>query len=67
MKALSDVICTSSNAERIIRQIPADRPIIFAPDQQLGRYLIEKTGRDMVLWPGACSVHVTFSERRLCG
>ncbi len=65
VKALSDVICTSSNAERIIRQIPPDRPIIFAPDQQLGRYLIGKTGRDMVLWPGACSVHVTFSERRL--
>ena len=65
VKALSDVICTSSNAERIIRQIPASRPIIFAPDQQLGRYLIAKTGRDMVLWPGACSVHVAFSERRL--
>ena len=65
VKALSDVICTSSNAERIIRQIPAGRPIIFAPDQQLGRYLIARTGRDMVLWPGACSVHVAFSERRL--
>jgi len=65
VKALSDVICTSSNAERIIRQIPDDRPIIFAPDQQLGRYLIAKTGRGMVLWPGACSVHVAFSERRL--
>ncbi|MEW5983836.1 MAG: quinolinate synthase NadA [Acidobacteriota bacterium] len=65
VKALSDIICTSSNAEGIIRQIPPDRPILFAPDQQLGRYLITKTGRDMVLWPGACSVHVTFSERAL--
>jgi quinolinate synthase len=65
VKALSDVICTSSNAERIIRQVPADRPIIFAPDQQLGRYLAGKTGRDMVLWPGSCSVHVMFSEREI--
>jgi quinolinate synthase len=65
VKALSDVICTSSNAERIIRQIAPEQPIIFAPDQQLGRYLVSKTGRDMVLWPGACSVHVIFSERAL--
>jgi len=65
VKALSDVICTSSNAERIIRQIPPERPIIFAPDQQLGRYLIGKTGRSMLLWPGSCSVHVTFSARLL--
>ncbi len=65
VKALSDVICTSSNAERIIRQIPPERPIIFAPDQQLGRYLIRKTGREMLLWPGACSVHVIFSERAI--
>jgi len=65
VKALSDIICTSSNAERIIRQIPEDRPIVFAPDQQLGKYLIGRTGRDMVLWPGVCSVHVTFSERQL--
>jgi quinolinate synthase len=65
VKAQSDLICTSSNAERLIRQVPADRPILFAPDQQLGRYLIGKTGRDMLLWPGACSVHMTFSERLL--
>ena len=65
VKALSDVICTSSNAERIIRQVPGDRPIIFAPDQQLGRWLEKKTGRTMRLWPGACQVHVTFSERLL--
>jgi quinolinate synthase len=65
VKALSDVICTSSNAERIIRQIPTERPIIFAPDQQLGRYLIRKTSREMLLWPGDCSVHVIFSERAI--
>jgi quinolinate synthase len=65
VKALSDVICTSSNAERMIAHVPAGRPIIFAPDQQLGRYLVKKTGRDMLLWPGACSVHVIFSERAI--
>jgi quinolinate synthase len=65
VKALSDVICTSSNAERIINQVPADQAIIFAPDQQLGRYLMKKTGREMLLWPGSCSVHVTFSERQI--
>ncbi len=65
VKALSDVICTSSNAERIVRRIPADQPILFAPDQHLGRYVTKQTGREMVLWPGSCSVHVTFSERRL--
>lgn len=65
VKALSDVICTSSNAERIIRQVPADQPIIFAPDQQLGQWLVKKTGREMLLWPGACQVHVIFSERHL--
>jgi quinolinate synthase len=65
VKALSDVICTSSNAEKIVRQLPADRPILFAPDQHLGRFVMKQTGRDMVLWPGACSVHVTFSERRI--
>jgi len=65
IKALSEIICTSSNAEAIIRQIPADQPIIFAPDQHLGRYLIKKTGRDMKLWPGSCIVHEMFSEREL--
>lgn len=65
VKALSHLICTSSNAERLIRQIPEDRPILFAPDQHLGRYLIKKTGREMLLWPGSCMVHVTFSERQL--
>jgi quinolinate synthase len=65
VKALSDIICTSSNAEKIVRQLPADQPILFAPDQHLGRFVMKQTGRDMVLWPGSCSVHVTFSERRI--
>jgi quinolinate synthase len=65
IKALSDIICTSSNAEKIVRQIPVAQPIIFAPDQHLGRYLIKKTGRDMKLWPGSCIVHESFSERSL--
>lgn len=65
VKALSDVIVTSSNAKKIVARIPADRPIIFAPDQHLGRYVIKETGRDMVLWPGSCQVHELFSEKRL--
>ena len=64
-KALSDIICTSSNAEHLIRQIPEDQPIIFAPDKNLGRYLIKVTGRDMVVWDGVCIVHETFSEQKL--
>ncbi|NCJ07566.1 quinolinate synthase NadA [Synechococcales cyanobacterium C] len=65
IKALSDIICTSANAVDIVRQIPADQPIIFAPDQNLGRYVIAQTGREMVLWQGSCIVHETFSERKL--
>ncbi|MCD6034381.1 MAG: quinolinate synthase [Rickettsiales bacterium] len=65
VKALSDIIVTSSNAEHIIRQIPKDQPILFAPDRYLGGYLIKKTGRDMLLWDGACVVHEQFSEREL--
>ena len=65
IKALSDVIVTSSNAEAIIRQMPEDKPIIFAPDRHLGAYLNRKTGRDMLLWQGSCIVHETFSEREL--
>jgi quinolinate synthase len=65
VKALSDIICTSSNAEKIIRQIPPDRKILFAPDRNLGAYLVRKTGREMVLWQGTCIVHETFSERKL--
>jgi quinolinate synthase len=65
VKAMSDVICTSSNAVRIVNQVPKDRPILFAPDQHLGRYVMKQTGRDMVLWPGSCIVHEIFSEKRL--
>ena len=65
IKAMSDIICTSSNAVKIIEQIPLDQPIIFAPDQNLGRYVMEQTGRDLVLWQGSCMVHETFSERKL--
>jgi quinolinate synthase len=65
VKALSDIICTSSNAEKIIGQIPREQPILFAPDQHLGRYLMKKTGRDMTLWPGSCMVHEMFSEKSL--
>ena len=65
VKAMSDIICTSSSAEKIILQIPEDKPILFAPDRNLGRYLIKKTGREMLLWDGSCIVHETFSERKL--
>lgn len=65
VKAASDIICTSSNAEKIIRQIPEDKPIFFAPDKNLGRYLIKKTGRDMLLWEGSCIVHEVFSLRKI--
>lgn len=65
MKALSDIICTSSNAEKIIESLPADQKIIFAPDKNLGAYLNKKTGRDMVLWNGACIVHEIFSLEKI--
>lgn len=65
VKAMSDVICTSSNAVKIVARVPKDRPILFAPDQHLGRYVMKQTGRDMVLWPGACIVHEIFSEKRI--
>jgi len=65
VKAASDIICTSSNAEKIIRQIPGNEPIFFAPDKNLGRYLMKKTGREMLLWEGSCIVHETFSLRKL--
>jgi quinolinate synthase len=65
IKALSDIICTSSNAVKIVNQIPPDQPIIFAPDRNLGRYVSEQTGRDLVLWDGSCIVHETFSEKRI--
>jgi len=65
VKALSDIICTSSSAEKIINQIPKDQPILFSPDRNLGKYLIKKTGREMLLWDGSCIVHDTFSERKI--
>lgn len=65
VKTLSDIIVTSSNAEHIIRQLPADKPILFAPDRHLGAYLARRTGREMTLWPGTCVVHDRFSEREL--
>ena len=67
VKAESDVIVTSSNAEKIVRALPTDRPILFAPDKNLGRHVAKQTGRDLVLWQGSCIVHETFSERKLVG
>ncbi len=65
VKALSDIIVTSTNAEAIVDQIPKDQPILFAPDKHLGAYLAKKTGRDMLLWDGSCMVHERFSEEEL--
>jgi len=65
IKAMSDIICTSANAVKIVNQIPADRPIIFAPDRNLGKYVMAQTGRDLVLWQGSCMVHETFSEKKM--
>jgi quinolinate synthase len=65
IKALSDIICTSSNAEKIIESVPVDQPILFAPDKNLGAYLNKKTGRSMLLWNGACMVHEIFSLEKI--
>jgi quinolinate synthase len=65
LKTLTDICCTSSNAVAIIESIPADKPIIFAPDRNLGAYLMKKTGREMVLWNGACMVHEIFSREKI--
>ena len=65
VKALSDIIVTSSSADVILKQIPEDQKIIFGPDRHLGGYLARKTGRDMLLWPGICIVHQAFSETEL--
>lgn len=65
VKALSDIIVTSSSAEKILAQIPADQKIIFGPDRNLGGYLQRKTGRELLLWPGVCIVHEAFSETEL--
>ncbi len=64
-KAESDIIVTSSNAEKIMAALPADRPVLFAPDRNLGAWLVQRTGRQMDLWPGTCEVHITFSERKI--
>jgi quinolinate synthase len=65
VKSISDVIVTSSNAEKIIRSLPVDRPILFGPDKNLGKFLQKITGRKMEIWQGACQVHVLFSAKRL--
>jgi len=65
VKAMSDIICTSSNAEKIINSLPKDEKIIFAPDKFLGSYLNKQTGRNMLLWNGSCQVHEIFSEKEL--
>lgn len=65
IKALSDIVCTSSNALKIVESIPKETPIIFAPDRNLGQYIINETGRDMLLWDGSCIVHEAFSMDKL--
>ncbi|MEY4925898.1 MAG: hypothetical protein RI894_334 [Bacteroidota bacterium] len=65
LKTLTDICCTSTNAVQIIESIPADKKILFAPDKNLGAYLIKKTGRDMVLWNGACMVHEIFAHEKI--
>ena len=65
VKALSTIICTSSNAVRVVESLPRDRKIVFAPDRHLGRWVMQQTGRDMVLWPGFCIVHEQFTAKRV--
>ena len=65
VKAISDICCTSSNAKKIVESIPEDQPIIFAPDKNLGAYINKETGRNMLLWEGACIVHEAFSIDKL--
>lgn len=65
MKALSDIICTSSNAQKIVESLPADQKIIFAPDKNLGAYINKQTGRNMLLWNGSCIVHEIFSLEKI--
>ncbi len=65
VKALSDIICTSANAKKVVDSIPKDKKILFAPDRFLGKYVMKETGRDMVLWKGSCQVHEIFSEKAL--
>ena len=65
VKALSTIICTSSNAVRVVKSLPADKPIVFAPDRHLGQWVMTQTGREMVLWPGFCIVHEQFTAKRV--
>jgi len=65
LKALSDIVCTSANAAAIVESLPADQKIIFGPDKNLGAYVAKKTGRDLVLWNGACMVHEIFSREKI--
>ncbi len=65
VKAQSDLICTSSNAVDLVKQLPADKPILFAPDRNLGRWVEKQSGRELTFWPGRCIVHETFSEEAL--
>jgi len=65
LKALSDIVCTSTNAVQIVESLPPEQKIIFGPDKNLGEYIIKKTGRDMVLWNGACMVHELFSGDKI--
>lgn len=65
VKAMSDIICTSANAKKVIESIPIEKDIVFAPDRLLGQYMVKETGREMVLWNGTCQVHEIFSEKEL--
>jgi quinolinate synthase len=65
VKALVDIICTSSNAVKVVNSIPADKQILFVPDQNLGQWVMAQTGRQMILWPGACSTHVLFTHKAI--
>lgn len=65
IKALTDIVCTSSNAVQIVNSLPKDQPIIFAPDKNLGRYVNKITGRNMLLWDGSCMVHEIFSAKKI--
>ncbi len=65
VKALSDIICTSGNAVKVVRSIPADKQILFCPDENLGQWVMEQTGRKMLLWPGVCHIHVKFTHESI--
>jgi len=65
IKALTDIVCTSSNAEKVVMSVPKEKGIIFAPDKNLGKYIMKKTGREMVLWEGSCMVHEIFSLKKI--